>query len=88
MGRPTSRRNLLIEKIVKLASEMGIPGTIAKSSKLFDQYYANPKSSSVARTLFTSDFTQIYGALLKKSTGEENYAEWKALGKAAGEAIT
>lgn len=47
------------KKIVKLASEMGIRGTIAKSWKLFDQYYANPKSSSVARTLFTSDFTQI-----------------------------
>ena len=81
--KPAVLRTMDIEqhkKIVKLASEMGIRGTIAKSWKLFDKYYANPKSSSVARTLFTTDFTQIYGALLKKSTGEENYAEWLSVG--------
>ena len=64
------------KKIVRLASEMGVRGTIAKSWKLFDKYYADPKSSSVASSLFTSDFTQIYGALLENTTGEENYADW------------
>ncbi len=64
------------KKIVRLASEMGVHGTIAKSWGLFSQYYANPKASGVARELFTSDFTQIYGALLENTTGEENYSEW------------
>ena len=68
------------KKIVRLASEMGVRGTIAKSWKLFDKYYANPKSSSVARTLFTSDFTQIYGALLENTTGEESYTDWLKAG--------
>jgi hypothetical protein len=68
------------KEIVRLASEMGVRGTIAKSWGLFDQYYANPKGSGVARDLFTSDFTQIYGALLENTTGEENYAEWLKVG--------
>jgi hypothetical protein len=43
---------------------------------LFNKYYTNPRGSSVAQTLFTSDFTQIYGALIENTSGEENYAEW------------
>jgi hypothetical protein len=62
--------------IVRLASDMGIHGTVGKSWDLFNKYYANPRGSSVAQTLFTSDFTQIYGALIENTSGEENYAEW------------
>ncbi len=64
------------KKVVQLASEMGVHGTIAKSWSLFGSYYADPKGSGVARDLFTSDFTQIYGALLENTTGEDSYTEW------------
>ena len=77
--KPAVLRTMDIEqhkKVVHLASEMGVHGTIAKSWGLFDRYYADPKGSGVASALFTSDFTQIYGALLENTTGEENYAEW------------
>lgn len=77
--KPAVLRTMDIEqhkKVVRLASEMGVHGTIAKSWGLFSQYYANPKGSGVARDLFTSDFTQIYGALLENTTGEESYSEW------------
>lgn len=77
--KPAVLRTMDIEqhrKVVRLASEMGVHGTIAKSWGLFGQYYANPRSSGVARDLFTSDFNQIYGALLENTTGEESYSEW------------
>ena len=77
--KPGVLRTMDIEQhkvIVRLASEMGVHGTIAKSWGLFDRYYANPKGSGVADVLFTSDFTQIYGALLENTTGEESYTEW------------
>ena len=64
------------KKVVRLASKMGARGTVAKSWALFDRYYANPKRSGVARDLFTSDFTQIYGALLENTRGEDDYTEW------------
>ena len=81
--KPAVLRTMDIEqhkKVVRLASEMGIRGTIAKSWGLFQQYYANPKGSGVAGALFTSDFTQIYGALLENTTGEESYSEWLSAG--------
>ncbi len=81
--KPAVLRTMDIEqhkKVVRLASEMGVHGTIAKSWGLFDKYYADPKHASVAATLFTSDFTQIYGALLENTTGEENYSEWLSVG--------
>ena len=81
--KPAVLRTMDIEqhkKVVRLASEMGVHGTIAKSWGLFDQYYANPKGSGVAYDLFTSDFTQIYGALLENTTGEDNYSEWLSAG--------
>ncbi len=81
--KPAILRTMDIEqhkKVVHLASELGVHGTIAKSWGLFNGYYANPKGSDVARTLFTSDFTQIYGALLENTTGEENYSEWLSAG--------
>jgi hypothetical protein len=59
---------------------MGIHGTVRKSWDLFNKYYTNPRTSSVARTLFTSDFTQIYGALIQNTSGEENYEEWLRVG--------
>ena len=68
------------QKVVHLAAEIGVHGTIARSWALFDEYYANPQGSGVAAALFTSDFTQIYGALLENTAGEENYAEWLAAG--------
>jgi hypothetical protein len=68
------------KSIVKLAADMGIHGTVRKSWDLFNKYYTNPRGSSVARTLFTSDFTQIYGALIENTSGEENYAEWLRAG--------
>lgn len=68
------------KKVVRLASEMGARGTVAKSWGLFDRYYANPKGSGVARDLFTSDFNQIYGALLENTRGEDDYAEWLRAG--------
>ena len=85
--KPAVLRTMDIEehkKIVRLASEMGVRGTIAKSWALFKQYYANPKGSEVARTLFTSDFTQIYGALLENTTGEESYSDWLNAGSNLG----
>lgn len=81
--KPAVLRTMDIEqhrKVVRLASEMGVRGTIAKSWGLFNQYYANPKGSGVARDLFTADFTQIYGALLENTTGEESYSEWLRAG--------
>ena len=63
-------------KVVRLASKMGARDTVAKSWELFHRYYANPKRSGVARDLFTSDFTQIYGALLENTRGEDDYTEW------------
>ena len=87
--KPAVLRTMDIEqhkKVVHLASEMGVHGTIAKSWGLFNQYYANPKGSGVASALFTSDFTQIYGALLENTTGEENYAEWLNVGESLSSA--
>ena len=81
--KPAVLRTMDIEqhkKVVRLASEMGVHGTIAKSWGLFSQYYANPKGSGVAHDLFTSDFTQIYGALLENTTGEDSYSEWLSAG--------
>lgn len=81
--KPAVLRTMDIEqhkKVVRLASEMGVHGTIAKSWGLFSQYYANPKSSGVAQDLFTSDFTQIYGALLGNTTGEDSYSDWLSAG--------
>ncbi len=77
--KPAVLRTMDIEehkKIVRLASEMGVRGTIAKSWGLFKQYYANPKGSGVASALFTADFKQIYGALLENTAGEEGYSDW------------
>jgi len=77
--KPAVLRTMDIEqhkRIVRLAADMGIHGTVGKSWDLFNKYYANPRGSSVAQTLFTSDFTQIYGALIENTSGEENYAEW------------
>src|SRR6516162_11073272 len=68
------------KKVVRLAADLGIGGTVRKSWNLFDKYYANPKASSVAASLFTSDFQQIYGALLKNTRGEEPYVEWLRAG--------
>jgi hypothetical protein len=64
------------KKVVKLAADLGIGGTVRKSWNLFNKYYANPKAFSVAASLFTNDFQQIYGALLKNTRGEEHYDEW------------
>ena len=77
--KPAVLRTMDIEQhkhVVRLSAEMGVHGLVGQSWALFNKYYANPKGSSVARTLFTSDFTQIYGALLENTTGEENYTEW------------
>lgn len=68
------------KKVVRLASAMGAKGTVGKSWALFDRYYANPKGSGVARDLFTSDFNQIYGALLENTRGEDDYTEWLRAG--------
>ena len=68
------------KKVVRLASEMGARGTVAKSWALFPRYYANPRRSGVARDLFTSDYKQIYGALLENTRGEDRYAEWLSAG--------
>jgi hypothetical protein len=68
------------KKVVKLAADLGIGGTVRKSWNLFNKYYANPKASSVAASLFTNDFQQIYGALLKNTRGEEHYDEWLRAG--------
>ncbi|MFZ0917367.1 MAG: peptidoglycan-binding domain-containing protein, partial [Candidatus Udaeobacter sp.] len=81
--KPAVLRTMDIEqhkRVVKLAADMGIHGTVGKSWDLFNKYYANPAGSSVAQSLFTSDFTQIYGALIENTTGEENYAAWLSVG--------
>jgi hypothetical protein len=81
--KPAVLRTMDIEQhkhIVKLAADMGIHGTVRKSWDLFNKYYANPAGSSVARSLFTSDFKQIYGALIENTSGEENYAAWLSVG--------
>jgi hypothetical protein len=64
------------KKVVRLASDMGARGTVAKSWALFHRYYADPKRSGMARDLFTSDFAQIYGALIENTRGEDPYTEW------------
>jgi hypothetical protein len=85
--QPAILRTMDIEqhkKVVKMAADLGIGGTVRKSWNLFNKYYANPKASSVAATLFTNDFQQIYGALLKNTRGEEPYAEWLRAGNNLG----
>jgi hypothetical protein len=80
---PAVLRTMDIEqhkRVVKMAADLAIHGTVRKSWDLFNRYYANPRGSSVARTLFTNDFLQIYGALLKNTRGEEHYAAWLAAG--------
>ena len=77
--KPAVLRTMDIEqhkKMVRLAAELGAHGLVGQSWALFNHYYANPRGSAVAQTLFTSDFQQIYGALLENTTGEENYTEW------------
>jgi hypothetical protein len=77
--KPAVLRTMDIEqhkKMVRLAAELGAHGLVGKSWALFNRYYADPRGSDVAQTLFTSDFKQIYGALLENTTGEENYTEW------------
>jgi hypothetical protein len=68
------------KKIVRLAAGLNLHGTVAKSWALFNRYYPDPQHSSVARTLFTNDFTQIYGALVRNTRGEEPYADWLKAG--------
>jgi len=77
--KPAVLRTMDIEqhkRMVRLAAELGAHGLVGKSWALFNRYYANPRGSDVAQALFTSDFQQIYGALLENTTGEENYTEW------------
>ena len=77
--KPAVLRTMDIEqhkKMVRLAADLGAHGLVGQSWALFNRYYANPRGSGVAQTLFTSDFQQIYGALLENTTGEENYTEW------------
>ena len=71
--KPAVLRTMDIEqhkKMVRLAAELGAHGLVGQSWALFNQYYANPRGSAVAQTLFTSDFQQIYGALLENTTGK------------------
>jgi hypothetical protein len=80
---PAVLRTMDIEqhkRVVKMAADLGIRGTVRKSWDLFNRYYANPRGSSVAQTLFTNDFLQIYGGLEKNARGEEHYAEWLTVG--------
>jgi hypothetical protein len=80
---PAVLRTMDIEqhkRVVKMAADLGIRGTVRKSWDLFNRYYANPRGSSVAQTLFTKDFLQIYGGLEKNARGEEHYTEWLAVG--------
>jgi hypothetical protein len=80
---PAVLRTMDIEqhkRVVKMAADLGIRGTVRKSWDLFNRYYANPRGSSVAQTLFTNDFLQIYGGLEKNARGEEHYTEWLAVG--------
>ena len=85
--KPAVLRTMDIEqhkKVVRMASDLGAHGLVGQSWALFNKYYADPKGSSVARTLFTSDFMQIYGALLENTTGEEGYAAWLSAGSDLG----
>jgi hypothetical protein len=80
---PAVLRTMDIEqhkRVVKMAADLGVHGTVRKSWDLFNRYYADPRGSSVARTLFTSDFMQIYGGLEKNARGEEKYADWERAG--------
>lgn len=80
---PAVLRTMDIEqhkRVVKMAADLGIHGTVRKSWDLFNRYYADPRGSSVARTLFTNDFMQIYGGLEKNARGEEQYADWARAG--------
>jgi hypothetical protein len=80
---PAVLRTMDIEqhkRVVKMAADLGIHGTVRKSWDLFNRYYADPRGSSVARTLFTNDFMQIYGGLEKNARGEEQYADWQRAG--------
>ena len=80
---PAVLRTMDIEqhkRLVKMAADLGIHGTVRKSWDLFNRYYANPSTSSVARTLLTKDFMQIYGAIEKQPHGAEHYAEWLKVG--------
>jgi hypothetical protein len=82
--KPVVLRTMDIEqhkRVLNIVAQMGIHGTVRKSWDLFHKYYANPKGSSVASELFTSGFTQIYGALIENTTGEELYAEWLRAGE-------
>jgi hypothetical protein len=63
-------------RVAKLRELVDFHVTNGTESALFNHYYTNPRGSAVAQTLFTSDFQQIYGALLENTTGEENYTEW------------
>jgi hypothetical protein len=77
---PAVLRTMDIEqhkKVVQMSSSLGAHGIVAKSWGLFPGYYANPAKSPVAQELFTTDFLQIYGALLQNTSGEEDYAEWE-----------
>ena len=58
---------------LRTAAGAGLPSM--RKAAIAVSYYANPRGSAVAQTLFTSDFRQIYGALLENTTGEENYTE-------------
>jgi hypothetical protein len=81
--KPAVLRTMDIEqhkKMVSLAAELGAHGLVGKSWALFNRYYTDPRDSGVAKTLFTSDFQQIYGALLENTTGEEGYTEWLNVG--------
>lgn len=81
--KPSVLRTMDIDQhkeVVKLAAEMGIHGLVGKSWGLFNIYYQNPRTSPVAQALFTSDFDQIYGALLENAHGKELYSEWLRAG--------
>ena len=81
--KPAVLRTMDIEqhkKMVRLAADLGAHGLVGQSWALFNRYYADPRGSGVAQTLFTSDFQQIYGALLENTTGEESYTEWLSVG--------
>jgi hypothetical protein len=57
--QPAILRTMDIEqhkKVVKLAADLGIGGTVRKSWNLFNKYYANPKDSSVSLDLDLDDF--------------------------------
>jgi hypothetical protein len=81
--KPSVLRTMDIDQhkeVVKLAAEMGIHGLVGKSWGLFSTYYQSPRTSPVAQALFTSDFNQIYGALLENTRGKELYSEWLRAG--------